>query len=140
MIQSYEEELSKFVQQVNEGKFIDPTGNPLLLLEELKQILEEAYSVKSRLLGLSKWKEAISGKPHDLSRVFRYAMCSINFAPKCFFFSRLVGSISLSVMHGGEILAIKNVLFTPVGLWTRLSLDRRYGSIVRCLMDMREIG
>jgi hypothetical protein len=72
LFQSYEEELSKFVQQVNEGKFIDPGGNPLLLLEELKQILEEAYSVRSRLLGLSKWKEAISGKPHDLSRVFRY--------------------------------------------------------------------
>ena len=73
--QSYEEELSKFAQQVNEGRFIDPSGNPLLLLEELKQILEEAYSVRSRLLGLSKWKEAISGKPHDLSRVFRYIQC-----------------------------------------------------------------
>ena len=71
LFQSYEEELSRFVQQVNEGKFIEPSGNPLLLLEELKQILEEAYSVRSRLLGLSKWKEAISGKPHDLSRVFR---------------------------------------------------------------------
>ena len=60
---------------MNEGRFIDPSGNPLLLLEELKQILEEAYSVRSRLLGLSKWKEAISGKPHDLSRVFRYIQC-----------------------------------------------------------------
>ena len=87
LFQSYEEELSRFVQQVNEGKFIDPTGNPLLLLEELKQILEEAYSVRSRLLGLSKWKEAISGQPHDLSRVFRYAMCK-NFVPKTFFSSK----------------------------------------------------
>ena len=56
---------------MNEGKFIDPGENPLQLVDELGQVLEEAYSVRSRLLGLSKWKEAISGKPHDLSRVFR---------------------------------------------------------------------
>lgn len=59
------------MQQVNEDKFVDPRENPLQLLEELREILEEAYSVRSRLLGLSKWKEAISGEPHDLSRVFR---------------------------------------------------------------------
>lgn len=60
------------MQQVNEGKFIDPGGNPLQLLDELKQIHEEGYSVRARLLDLSKWKEAISGKPHNLSRVYRY--------------------------------------------------------------------
>ena len=59
------------MQQVNEGGFVDPRENPLQLLEELREILEEAYSVRSRLLGLSKWKEAISGEPHDLSKVFR---------------------------------------------------------------------
>ena len=69
--QSFEEDLHKFVKQVNEGKFVDPGGTPLQLIEELKQILEEAFSVRSRLLGLSKWKEAISGKPHNLSQVFR---------------------------------------------------------------------
>ena len=71
LMQSYEEELNKFVQQINEGKFVDPGENPLQLLEELGQVLEEAYSVRSRLVGLSKWKEAINGEPHDLSRVFR---------------------------------------------------------------------
>ena len=62
---------------MSDGTFIDPGGNPLQLLEELSQILEEAYSVRSRLLGLSKWKEAISGQPHDLTRVFRFVATSV---------------------------------------------------------------
>lgn len=104
LFQSYEEELSRFVQQVNEGKFINPSGNPLLLLEELKQILEEAYSVRSRLLGLSKWKEAISGKPHDLSRVFRY-ICNVQE-------NKLL--IMYNFHFGGSLLLL------PTGLWIRL--------------------
>lgn len=70
-MQSYEEELSSLVSQVNRGKFIDPAGIPNELLEELKQIQEEVFAVRSRLLGLSKWKEAITGKPHDLSGIAR---------------------------------------------------------------------
>ena len=71
IMQSYEEELSNLVSQVNRGKFIDPAGIPNELLEELKQIQEEVFAVRSRLLGLSKWKEAITGKPHDLSGITR---------------------------------------------------------------------
>jgi len=56
---------------VNEGEFIEPSSPPSRLLEELKMIQEEVFVERARLLGLSKWKEAITGKPHDLSAITR---------------------------------------------------------------------
>ena len=59
------------MEQVNTGEFIDPTQTPSRLIELLDRIREEVAAVHSRLLGLSKWKEAITGQPHDLSNVNR---------------------------------------------------------------------
>lgn len=56
---------------MNTGEFIDPTQTPSRLIELLDRIREEVAAVHSRLLGLSKWKEAITGQPHDLSNVNR---------------------------------------------------------------------
>lgn len=70
-LKSCEEELRSLVSQVNKGVFVDPASPPLRLLEELKAIHEEVSIVRARLLGLSKWKEAITGKPYDLSSLTR---------------------------------------------------------------------
>lgn len=70
-LKSCEEELRSLVSQVNKGVFVDPASPPLRLLEELKAIQEEVSIVRARLLGLSKWKEAITGKPYDLSSLTR---------------------------------------------------------------------
>ena len=59
------------MSQVNEGAYVDPSALPSELLEGLKKIQEEMFVVRSRLLGLSKWKEAITGKPHNLSSIIR---------------------------------------------------------------------
>jgi hypothetical protein len=68
-LQSSEEELHTLVDQVNQGKFIDPSQDPSYLIGLLDEINEEASTVHSRLLELSKWKEAITGVSHDLSNV-----------------------------------------------------------------------
>ncbi len=70
-LQACVEDLSALVSQVNEGEFINPAAIPNELLDELKLIQEKVLAVRSRLLGLSKWKEAITGQPHDLSGVSR---------------------------------------------------------------------
>ncbi len=57
---------------VNEGSFVDPSAFPSELIDQLKALEEKVVGVKARLLGLSKWKEAISEQPHDLSTVSRY--------------------------------------------------------------------
>ena len=54
---------------MNRGKFVDPHQDPSHLIELLDAINEEVSAVHSRLLGLSKWKEAITGVSHDLSNV-----------------------------------------------------------------------
>ena len=59
------------MSQVNQGEFINPDADPDTLLDELKVIQEQLVAVRSRLLGLSKWKEAITGELHDLSGVGR---------------------------------------------------------------------
>ena len=71
LLQSCEDELRKIVDQVNEGDFVVPSAPPTHLLERLKGLQEEAYTVRARLLGLSKWKEAITGRSHDLSSIAR---------------------------------------------------------------------
>ena len=68
-MQTCEDELRGLISQVNVGKFIDSNGLPSELLEELRVIQEEVLTVRSRLLGLSKWKEAITGKPHDITGI-----------------------------------------------------------------------
>ena len=70
-IQACVEDLSDLVGQVNQGEFINPDANPNTLLDELRVIQEKLVAVRSRLLGLSKWKEAITGESHDLSGVSR---------------------------------------------------------------------
>lgn len=59
------------MSKVHRDRFIDPSESPNDLLEELNIIQEEAFTIRSRLLGLSKWKEAITGKPYDLSGIAR---------------------------------------------------------------------
>ena len=61
------------MRRANEGKFADPDGGhaPSELIQELKSIEETVLVVRSRLLGLSKWKEAITGRPYDLSNIAR---------------------------------------------------------------------
>ena len=55
----------------SEGDFIDPTATPHLLLTRLESIQQEMSGIRSRLMELSKWEEAITGKHHDLSRTFQ---------------------------------------------------------------------
>lgn len=74
IFQSSEEELRTLVEKVHQGDFIDPTQDPTHLIEQLDRIYEEVGAVHARLLGLSKWKEAITGLPHDLSNVNRLAL------------------------------------------------------------------
>ena len=50
---------------------MDPGQDPNDLIEMLDEIRVEVSVVHSRLLGLSKWKEAITGISHDLSNVNR---------------------------------------------------------------------
>lgn len=61
------------VDRVNQGKFVDPHQDPSYLIGLLDEINEEVSAVHSRLLGLSKWKEAITGLSHNLSNVNKYA-------------------------------------------------------------------
>lgn len=70
--QSCEEELHALVDRVNHGDFINSNQNPVHLIKLLDKILEEVSAVHSRLLGLSKWKEAITGLSYDLTNVNRY--------------------------------------------------------------------
>lgn len=71
-MQTCEEELHTLVGQVDQGDFVDPEQDPNYLIELLDGIRVEVSVVHSRLLGLSKWKEAITGVSHDLSNVNRY--------------------------------------------------------------------
>ena len=59
------------MEKVHQGDFIDPTQDSSHLIELLDKVYEEVGAVHARLLGLSKWKEAITGLPHDLSNVNR---------------------------------------------------------------------
>lgn len=68
-LQSSEEELQELVDRVNRGQFMDPHQDPSHLIGLLDEINEEVSAVHSRLLGLSKWKEAVTGRSHDLSNV-----------------------------------------------------------------------
>ena len=53
------------------GKFVDPSQSPSELLDELAAIKKEVMVVRSQLLELSKWKDDITGFPHDLSSTQR---------------------------------------------------------------------
>ena len=66
-----EEQLEQLLMLANVGEFIDPTATPHFLLTRLESIQEEMSGMKSRLMELSKWEEAITGKHHNLSRMFR---------------------------------------------------------------------
>jgi len=57
------------VGQLSEGDYVDPGSSPTVLLDQLKIVQDKVSAVRARLLGLSKWKEAITGRPHDLSGV-----------------------------------------------------------------------
>lgn len=70
-VQACVEDLAALVSQVNEGEFINPAAIPNDLLDELTLVHEKALAIRSRLLGLSKWKEVITGQPHNLSGVTR---------------------------------------------------------------------
>lgn len=37
------------------------------MIPSTQQIQDRMYIIKSHLFGLNKWKEAITGKPHDMS-------------------------------------------------------------------------
>ena len=63
------------MSRVNEGQFVDPTALPSEVIEQLKALQEDVMGVRARLLGLSKWKEAITEQPHDLTTVSRYTAC-----------------------------------------------------------------
>ena len=53
------------------GDFTDPSASPQSLLLRLESTAEEMSVVRSRLMELSKWEEAITGRHHDLSRMFQ---------------------------------------------------------------------
>ena len=53
------------------GDFVDPSAMPRILLTRLESIQQEMAGIRSRLLELSKWEEAITGKHNDLSRMFQ---------------------------------------------------------------------
>lgn len=70
--QSGEEELQAMVDKVSQGEFIDPGQVPSRLVKVLGEIQETVSTIHSRLLGLSKWKQEITGVPHNLSNINRY--------------------------------------------------------------------
>ena len=59
------------MRKVSQGEFIDPGQAPDRLVTLMEEIQEAVSTVHSRLLGLSKWKQEITGLPHDLSNVNR---------------------------------------------------------------------
>ena len=59
------------MNKVSQGEFVDPNQEPSRLITLLEQIQEDVSTVHSRLLGLSKWKQEITGLPHNLSHVNR---------------------------------------------------------------------
>ena len=61
------------MNKVNQGVFIDSDRVFPELSKSLEIIQEDASAVHSRLLGLSKWKEAVNGLPHDLTNVNKYS-------------------------------------------------------------------
>ena len=60
------------VNKINQDEFVDPSRRPSEIVALLKRIQEEVSTIHSRMLGLSKWKEAITGLLHDLSNINRY--------------------------------------------------------------------
>ncbi len=69
LFQSCEEELQALVDYVSKGQFVDPTTLSSDVLGQLTKSQEDASAIHSRLLGLSKWKEAVTGLPHNLSSI-----------------------------------------------------------------------
>ena len=69
--QNYDEQLERLLVSASRGDFIDPSATPRVLLARLESILQEMSGIRSRLLELSKWEEAITGKHNDLSRMFQ---------------------------------------------------------------------
>lgn len=69
--QCSEEELRALISRVSRGEFVDPNQDPKHLIGVLDEIREKVCVVHGRLLGLSKWKEAITGLPHDLTNINR---------------------------------------------------------------------
>lgn len=60
---------------MNGGVFIDPHQPPYEVLQELASIREKVSTVHARLLGLCKWKDDITGFPHNLSPTQEYGRC-----------------------------------------------------------------
>lgn len=59
------------------GEFVDPSASPQSLLLGLESTLEEMSVFRGRLMELSKWEEAITGRHHDLSRMFQLVNQSV---------------------------------------------------------------
>ena len=70
-LQVLEEQLERLVGSFSVGDFIDPSASPQSLLLQLESTLEEMSMFRGRLMELSKWEEAITGRHHDLSRMFQ---------------------------------------------------------------------
>ena len=133
-LKSCEEELRSLVSQVNEGVFVDPTSPPLQLLEQLKAIQEEVSIVRARLLGLSKWKEAITGKPYDLSAVTRYDRHLRASLRHAFY------ALPLTIIYLSPIISYKHTHTHNSACWTCSLYAKNYGSIAEHLTAMRESG
>ena len=69
--QVLEEQLEQLVGAVSVGEFVDPSASPQSLLLGLESTLEDMSVFRGRLMELSKWEEAITGRHHDLFRMFQ---------------------------------------------------------------------
>jgi len=65
------------VNEVNRGMFTDPSQTPHSVIQELGIMREKVSIIHSRLLGLCKWKDDITGFPHDLSPTQTYGQMSM---------------------------------------------------------------
>lgn len=101
---------------MNQGKFVDPRQDPSHIIGLLDEINKEVSAVHSRLLGLSKWKEAITGLSHDLSNVNKYELRSFS------------------------LLLVADSVFNFTVSWIKSMCARNFGSTEGSLMAMKSGG
>eukprot|EP00731_Ephydatia_muelleri_P030623 Em0022g137a len=67
-----EEEMKALIATVSRKPFTDPSAVPSAVIGQIKEgslIQEKLLSIRARMMGLSKWKEAITGKPQDHTEI-----------------------------------------------------------------------
>lgn len=70
-MQILDEQLEQLLKSTSVGDFVNPSVGPYFVLPRLEAVHQEMTGIRSRLMELSKWKEAITGKHHNLSHMFQ---------------------------------------------------------------------